>query len=85
MGGVLGYLHVMSELHTPILKECSRGLSGGDVLVNNLNTNNVGIGVELELLLLDGSLHWVGGVEDIIKFLKLRDELANEGFLRFGE
>jgi hypothetical protein len=40
-------------------------------LVENLDTNNVGIGIELELLLLDGSVLWVGGVEDVIKFLKL--------------
>jgi len=39
-------------------------------LVNDLDTNNVGVGVELELLLLDGSVSWVGGVEDVIKFLK---------------
>ena len=66
----------MSEPNTPILKRAKSRLGGGSVLVDNLNTNNVGVGVELELLLLDGSLHWVGGVEDIIKFLKLHDELA---------
>ena len=48
------------------------------MLVNNLNTNNIGIGVKLKLLLLDGGLHWVWRVEDIIKFLKLRELLVSD-------
>ena len=64
------------NFHLTTTKTSSQHLSGGGVLAENGDTNNVGVGIELELLLLDRSVSWVGGVEDIIKFLKLLSLLA---------
>jgi hypothetical protein len=73
--GVLGYLPAkhQSQTHLPLDKVartrrlCVRSTLG----LEDLDTNNVGVGVELELLLLGGSLSWVWCVEDVIKLLKL--------------
>ena len=62
----------MAKQNTPILEMSgTRRLSGGVKLVDDCNTDDVGVGVELELLLLNRSVSWVGCVEDVIKLLKL--------------
>ena len=58
-----------------------RGILG----LENLDTNNIGVGIEFELLLLGGSLSWVWSVEDVIKFLKLLIKLAFVSLLESWE
>lgn len=80
--GVLGYLpaniktkHIISSRKVAKTRRLCVRVSLG---LEDLDTNNVGVGVELELLLLGGSLSWVGGVEDVIKLLKLMNLLVQE-------
>lgn len=76
----MGYLPTcIHSTNTFSLKGKHKRLCVSGLLAKNLDTDNVGVGIELELLLLGGCLAGVGGVEDFIEFFELLSGLV-EGF-----
>jgi hypothetical protein len=81
----MGYLPTcIHSTNTFSLKGKHKRLGVSYLLPKNLDTDNVGVGIELELLLLGGCLAGVGGVEDFIEFFELLSGLV-EGFGEGGE
>lgn len=80
----MGYLPTCTHsTNTFSLKGGHKHLCVNGLLAKNLDTDNVGVGIELELLFLGGCLAGIGGVEDFIEFFELLSGLV-EGFGKRG-